>query len=99
MLGVAACVEIWGLIRLEVLREIRVPDDLRPGSEKLRVVARVIGMVVRHDQELHRLIRYGFDLVDESGVVLIARQLTVDEDYPALCQAYQRIRTGPGHHI
>jgi hypothetical protein len=46
------CIEIGGLVRFEVLREIRVPDNLSAGCEILRVIARVIRMVVRDDEEL-----------------------------------------------
>ena len=92
-------VEIRGLICFEVLREIRVTDDLRAGFEKLRVVAGVIGMVVRYDDKLYRFGCHGFDLVDESGVILVTRQLTVDEDYAIVGDADQGVRAGSRHHI
>ena len=55
----------------------------------------MIGVVVRYDDELHRLVRYGFDLIDQSGVVLVTRQLAVDEDYAIVRDADQRVPPAP----
>src|SRR5262249_36864583 len=93
------CIEIWGLVRFEVLREICVPDNLRAGCEILRVVARVISVVVCDDEELHGLSRYGLDLTHQSSVILVARQFAVHQNDAIAREPNQRIRSRSRDHI
>ena len=74
-------------------------DDLRARVDELLVVADVIRMMVRVDHVLHRQLRDRADLLHQPLVVLVARELRIDDDQALGRHANERVRAGAGDQV
>ncbi len=74
-------------------------NHLRPSGDEAVVVAGVIGVMVRDDDDLHGLRRHRTNLFHQAIVVGFARELGVHEDDALVGHAHDRVGSAARHHV